>query len=433
MAAAAAAAVKRRHEVEAAIAAGDISPLTPEAPVQRRSSLPDAGLGLWKFQRKVAVAYRDVKSQMLVASLISANFLVNIIEKWIDPYGDSHPDLWRATDLFFNILFFIELMVNMYAFWWVRFWSSAWNWFDTLVVSIGVLDIFQVPLPGPLSLLRMMRAFRVFRLFKRVQSLKKILDSLGKALPSHINSFFILLLVMSIYSILAVEFFMNYATEGYYVNNLNETVEFRTARDQTYGQEYFGNFGLSLFTMFQVLTGDSWSEVVARPLVTAYDDVVALGSVVYFVSFQLVCGIVLINVTIAVLLEKMVDDGSEKMEEAQRARALAEESELLGIDGLDPAEAVLAKADGLAWEWKAPETAETVDTARLAPELAGVLAMEKEVAMLRHDMSVLKKGLKDVLVALSAASGEEVPASPMLQIPAMRMDWSFQSVSDVSV
>lgn len=51
---------------------------------------------------------------------------------------------------------------------------------------------------------------------------------------------------------------------------------------------------------------------------------------------------------------KMVDDGSEKMEEAQRARALAEESELLGIDGLDPAEAVLAKADGLAWEWKAP-------------------------------------------------------------------------------
>jgi len=28
------------------------------------------------------------------------------------------------------------------------------------------------------------------------------------------------------------------------------------------GYEYFGNFGKALFTMFQVLTGESWSEAI---------------------------------------------------------------------------------------------------------------------------------------------------------------------------
>eukprot|EP00913_Durusdinium_trenchii_P011254 g10567.t1 len=65
--------------------------------------------------------------------------------------------------------------------------------------------------------------------------------------------------------------------------------------------------------MFQVITGDSWSEAVARPLVHGQDGVLAFGSAMYFISFQLVCGVVLINVTIAILLEKMVDDGSEKL------------------------------------------------------------------------------------------------------------------------
>ncbi|CAK9079810.1 Voltage-dependent T-type calcium channel subunit alpha-1I (CaVT.3) (Voltage-gated calcium channel subunit alpha Cav3.3) [Durusdinium trenchii] len=332
MAAAAAAAVKRRQEVEAAIAAGEIH--LPAQPIQpkggkRRNSLPDEGAGFWKYQRQVAVAYMDVKSQLAVAVLISGNFLVNIVEKWIDPSGEVHADVWRGTDLFFNILFFIELMINMYGFWWVRFWTSAWNVFDFVVVSIGVLDVFQVQLPGPLSLLRMMRAFRVFRLFKRVQSLKKILDSLTKALPSHINSFGILLLVMCIYAILAVDFFMNYGGEGFYTTNLNDTIDATTTRGLSWGYDYYGNFGLSLFTMFQVITGDSWSEAVARPLVHGQDGVLAFGSAMYFISFQLVCGVVLINVTIAILLEKMVDDGSEKMEAAQQE---AQRRLLEGID-----------------------------------------------------------------------------------------------------
>ncbi|CAE7820690.1 Cacna1i [Symbiodinium sp. CCMP2592] len=378
MAAAAAAAVKRRQEVEAAIAEGNIPAIgTRIESFAQKDPLPPADqTGIWRHQRKVATAYLNIKSQMTVAAFICGNFMINITEKWIDPNGDRHPDLWRGTDLFFNIIFSFELVANMYGFWWRRFWSSGWNVFDVVVVSIGILDVFEVPLPGPLSLLRMMRAFRVFRLFKRIKSLRKILESLAKAMPAHVNAFGILFLVMCIYSILAVDFFMNFASEGFYTNTLNITVPLGTSRELHHGEEYFGNFCLSLFTMFQVLTGDSWSEAVARHLIFTDDITRTIGTTVYFISFQLLCGIVLINVTIAVLLEKMVDDGSEKLAEAQRAAA----------------EAAVSSSTTVDWAFQAAQLP--------VADCSGVVELENEVRVLRQDMQVFKKHL-EILAALA--------------------------------
>ncbi|CAE7302361.1 SCN5A, partial [Symbiodinium pilosum] len=143
-----------------------------------------------------------IRVQLSVAALIAGNFIMNVVEKWIDPDGDTYPDIWVGFDIFFNVSFAVELLWNMYSFWLRRFWKSAWNVFDVIVVTIGLMNLVLSDLPGPLSLLRMMRAFRVFRLFKRVESLHKIMKSLSKAIPGVANAFLILLLVMSIYAIL---------------------------------------------------------------------------------------------------------------------------------------------------------------------------------------------------------------------------------------
>ena len=61
----------------------------------------------------------------------------------------------------------------------------------------------------------------------------------------------------------------------------------------------------------QVLTGESWSEVVVRPLLFGWHDAGPLSGtaiVLFFTSFLIICAIVLINVVVAVLLEKMVDE-----------------------------------------------------------------------------------------------------------------------------
>ena len=56
----------------------------------------------------------------------------------------------------------------------------------------------------------------------------------------------------------------------------------------------------------QVLTGESWSEAVARPVIFT-DGVFPYVAAIFYVSYIIICGMVLVNVAVAVLLEKMVD------------------------------------------------------------------------------------------------------------------------------
>lgn len=134
------------------------------------------------------------------------------------------------------------------------------------------------------------------------------MSSLAKAVPGVTNAFVIQFLVMCIYAMLGVEFFRVYGSGGEFLNEQGDAVALTTSRGQEWGWEYFGNFPKSLFTMFQVLTGESWSEAICRPLAHGIDSLQSTAFALFFVSFAVVNGIVLINVVVAVLLEKMVDD-----------------------------------------------------------------------------------------------------------------------------
>ena len=152
-----------------------------QSSAKKKSNSKAPARGFWKFQPQAEKLYTNMKVQFFVAALIAGNFVCNIVEKWIDPKGTEYPDVFYGMETFFNVIFAVELCVNMYAFWFCRFWRSGWNIFDFIVVAIGILSVAKVELPGPLGMLRMMRAFRVFRLFKRVKSLNKIMVSLAKA------------------------------------------------------------------------------------------------------------------------------------------------------------------------------------------------------------------------------------------------------------
>jgi len=254
-------------------------------------------------QKKVDQFYNSLHVQIFVAFLIGANFLTNIVEKEIDPHGVKHEDIFGAFELFYNVCFTIELVINMYAHWLGPFWRSGWNIFDTIVVSIGIINMLKLPLPSAFSMLRMMRAFRVFRLFKRVHSLNKIIVAIGHAIPGVVNAFLILIIVMSIYAILAVEFYYEIGND---CKEPGGDKRFETIRGYCAGEEYFGTFSKSLYSFFQVLTGESWSEAVARPAIWFYydDPLRAIGSGFFFVSYVLVTAFVLTNVVVAVLLDK---------------------------------------------------------------------------------------------------------------------------------
>jgi len=186
-------------------------------------------------------------------------------------------------------------------------------------------------------MLRMLRAFRIFRLFRFVPSLRQMIDSLIGAAAGVSYALVVLLIIMCIFSVLSVDFF-----SGLYSDCKESTSEDPprgrdqdpegvriTSRDLCFGADYYGDFLSSLYTMFQILTGESWSEAAVRPILNYFSSREMYKEAVFFASFFMVyivvSSFVLLNVFVAILLDSL--------SEAQ-ANEPAKPSEA-GADGAD--------------------------------------------------------------------------------------------------
>jgi len=411
--------------------------------------------GLWRYQDDVRACYSSSRVQWFVAGLIVANFVSNLVEKEIDPRGDQYPPppsgwgVWRTIELVFNALFAIELAVNMYGSWFWLFWISSWNVFDTIVVSVGIASsaglLNQVP---SLRLLRVLRAFRVFRLFKRIKSLNRILSMIVSAIPGVSSAFLVLIVSISIYALVGVEFYHTFGVglppaltnrsgsaggallgsyESYlsdslpceYTNADGGVVGARTGRDMCYGDEYFGSFFRAWFTLFQVLTGESWAEAIARPILFGWEEYgsmsVLLGSL-YWLTFTFANTFILFNVFVAVLLDKMMaadqpkptDDDDEDEDEADEHTATSALSPksggsrdtLRGADGMvdvhadEPISLSIDDVDVPAAAGRRAR-ASTSDGRRISLQLEAVAAQQRELSASQQAMAELMRSLVD--------------------------------------
>merc|ERR1719281_1729836 len=125
--------------------------------------------------------------------------------------------------------------------------------------------------------------------------------------------------------------------------------------------------------MFQVLTGESWSEAIARPLIHSKETSTGIGSAFFFVSFIVINQILLINVVVAVLLENFVPKPDE------------------GPPGEDEEEEVEEAEDHPDHEAQKAEPAERRPTVRTDGADKVVEVVTTDVKQLREDLAFMKE------------------------------------------
>jgi len=98
-----------------------------------------------------------------------------------------------------------------------------------------------------------------------------------------------------------------------------------SGREECVGDDYYGTFFSSLYTLFQVLTGESWSELVVRPVLHFYrnEPISLFGAASFFVSFIVINAFVLINVVVAVLLDGMNAQPADDAEDPPSPQTIA--------------------------------------------------------------------------------------------------------------
>jgi voltage-gated sodium channel len=181
-------------------------------------------------------------------------------------------------------VFTVEIALRIYAHG-PRFFRDPWSLFDFAVVAVALM-----PASGAFSVLRALRILRVLRLISVVPSLRRVVGGLVAALPGMGSIVLLLTLVFYVFSVMTTKL---------------------------YGAsfpEWFGTIGASLYTLFQIMTLESWSMGIVRPVMEVYP-----LSWLLFVPFILCTAFTVLNLFIGVIVSAMQQEHDQTAEADRQA------------------------------------------------------------------------------------------------------------------
>jgi voltage-gated sodium channel len=167
-------------------------------------------------------------------------------------------------------IFVFEIAVKLFAFG-SGFFKRGWNNFDFIIITIAL-----IPASGPLAVLRALRILRVLRMISMVPRLRFVVEALLHAVPGIASIAALMLIVFYVFSVMATTIF----GEAF--------------------AEWFGSIGASMYTLFQVMTLESWSMGIVRPVMEVFP-----YAWLYFIPFILIATFTMLNLFIAIIVDTM--------------------------------------------------------------------------------------------------------------------------------
>ncbi len=209
----------------------------------------------------------------LFTQIIIALIVINGIVLGLQTYPGVMKEYGVFLDTLDNVIlyiFVIELAFKLMAYG-RDFFKDPWNLFDLTIVAIS----FAAEQNGAFAVLRVLRIFRVLRLISTSESLKKVVEGFLRAIPGLSSILLILLILFYISAVISTSLF----GEKF--------------------PELFGSLENSLFSLFQIMTLESWS-VIARDIMKVYP-----YAWIFFVSYILIVTFSILNLFIAVIVDSM--------------------------------------------------------------------------------------------------------------------------------
>ena len=191
---------------------------------------------------------------------------------------------------------FVVEIIGKLAYRRINFFKDGWNVFDFIIITIAL-----VPASGPLTVLRALRIIRVLRLLAIVPSMRRVVGALLHAIPGVLSVGSLILLLFYVGAVLATKLF---------------GASF---------PDWFGTIGLSMYTLFQVMTLESWSMGIVRPVMEQYP-----YAWTFFVPFIVATSFAILNLFIGIIVDSMQTvNEQEKAIEHEEQEALRIESGIL--------------------------------------------------------------------------------------------------------
>ncbi len=233
----------------------------------------------------------DWLSKPAVSNFIIGVILVNAVLLGMETSDTIMSRVGGVIHLLDNLclaIFVIELAAKLFALG-PRFFRSGWNIFDFVIVGIAL-----VPAAQGLSVLRALRILRVMRVISVAPSLRRVVEGFVTALPGMGSVFLLMGIIFYIGSVMATKLF-------------GDTFP-----------DWFGTLGYSAYSLFQIMTLESWSMGIVRPVMEIYPYAWA-----FFVPFIMMTTFAVVNLLVGLIVNSMQD--AHSADEGERTDAYRDE------------------------------------------------------------------------------------------------------------
>ncbi|MFN5518848.1 MAG: ion transporter [Ignavibacteria bacterium] len=213
----------------------------------------------------------------------------------------TYHDPLHIANIVIHYIFVTEILVKMYAY---RddlrlYFSDGWNLFDILIVMLGFLPLLvthdeatyeAVLAARTLRIFRSLKSLRVLRLIGRFKQLRTIVETLLHSIPT----------LWQVFMLMGILYY-SYAVIGVFLFNENDS-------------QHFGSLTQAVLTLFQVMTGDGWSDLMKANMYDCIHPHPFL-SPLYFCSFVLVGALIILNLFVGIIISEMDETRRRHLQE----------------------------------------------------------------------------------------------------------------------
>ncbi|WP_299657431.1 ion transporter [uncultured Tateyamaria sp.] len=221
------------------------------------------------FPKRIQVILDHTLIDNFILGVILFNAVIAGLQT-IAPVRNAAGPVFSVLDTLCLTIFVVEITAKLVA----RgrdFFRTGWNLFDFVIVGTSL-----IPGSSGLSVLRALRILRLFRVLSVAPSLRRVVEGLFAALPGMVSVFVLMAMLFYIGSVMATTLF-----------------------GATF-PEWFGDLGLSGYTLFQIMTLESWSMGIVRPVMAVYPYAWA-----FFLPFILVTSFAVVNLLVGLIVNSM--------------------------------------------------------------------------------------------------------------------------------
>lgn len=193
---------------------------------------------------------------------------------------DKFGGVLELLDQIALVIFVAEIILKMVAFRFA-FFKNPWNIFDFIIVGTALL-----PTSEGVSVLRALRILRAFRLVSTIQTMRNVIQALLNSIPAMGSVITIMGLIFYVFSVMTTSLF----GEAF--------------------PQWFGSIGQSLYSLFQIMTLESWSMGIVRPVMEEFPYAWAV-----FVPFIIFTTFAVLNLFVAIIVNSMQKAAHEEIDE----------------------------------------------------------------------------------------------------------------------